>query len=80
MIRDEREHRKIAKSRYINPMIDGGFKILFGSEKSKELPETLGEKPIRYDILCRDADGNKYLLERCRSRGTQGCWKGLSTI
>ena len=68
-------------------MIDGGFKILFGSEKSKELtesllsailgfdvvditflntedlPETLGEKPIRYDILCRDADRNKYLLE-----------------
>ena len=87
MIRDERGHRKIAKSRYINPMIDGGFKILFGSEKSKELtesllsailgfdvvditflntedlPETLGEKPIRYDILCRDADRNKYLLE-----------------
>ena len=44
-------------------MIDGGFKILFGSEKSKELTETLGEKPIRYDILCRDADRNKYLLE-----------------
>ena len=81
-------------------MIDGGFKILFGSEKSKELtesllsailgfdvvditflntedlPETLGEKPIRYDILCRDADGNKYLLEM-QVKGHAGLLQGL---
>ena len=75
------------ESKYINPMIDGGFKLLFGSEKSKELtisllssilvfsiedivflntellPETLEEKPIRYDILCMDKEHNRYLLE-----------------
>ena len=51
MIRDERGHRKIAKSRYINPMIDGGFKILFGSEKSKELTESLLSAILGFDVV-----------------------------
>lgn len=82
-----KECRKSARPKYINPMIDGGFKILFGSERSKELtesllsailgfevaevtflntealPAALDEKPVRYDILCEDREGGRYLLE-----------------
>ena len=96
-----KECRKSARPKYINPMIDGGFKILFGSERSKELtesllsailgfevaevtflntealPAALDEKPVRYDILCEDREGGRYLLEM-QVKGHAGLLQGLS--
>ncbi len=84
---DKETGMRRSRSKYIDPMVDGGFKILFGSEKTKELtesllssilgfevadltflnteqiPDTVMEKSVRYDILCEDDSGNKYLLE-----------------
>ena len=77
------------KTRPINPLVDWGFKYVFGREENKDLmigflnlllepdvairdisylnPEVLGDTPelkrCVVDVIAKDADGNRYLVE-----------------